>query len=321
MGHPSGTEAARAGLPTGYGLGLSQRDRHGVVGLCHDGSIVGFHAMLCLFPDRKGQDSNAGKVFVIAHNTDREGADYDRFDALMVQALKQPSAAPTPKGSASVNVGEWQGRYVRTPNKMVKFRYVDFLFDSASLVWNGSSLRLSPLQGDARLLTPTGGWMFVANDRSTTSHVLLHGEHGERLISNGLRTYRQVGATFYWLHMASLVLGALGLLWFLLGVPIRGMWKRRLGFSPGLVGVLLLLLPVPLFLMQSFTQLGDRTAASLALYAGTAALPLLMLGQAVLSWRQRGRPGARTDLTAALLVLQWCLALVAWDMLPFALWR
>lgn len=321
MGHPSGTEAARAGLQPGYGLGLSQRDRHGVVGLCHDGSIVGFHAVLCLFPDRKGLVSHAGKVFVIAHNTDREGADYDRFDALMVQALKQPPAVPTPKASASANIGEWQGRYVRTPNKMVKFRYVDFLFDSASLAWNGSSLRLSPLQDDARLLTPTGGLMFVANDRSTTSHVLLRGEHGEHLISNGLRTYRQVGVAFYWLHMASLVLGVFGLLWFLLGVPIRGMRKRGSGFSPGLAGVLLLLLPVPLFLMQSFTQLGDRTAASLALYAGTAALPLLMLGQAVLSWRQRRRPGARADLTAALLVLQWCLVLVAWGMLPFALWR
>ena len=50
MGRASTTEAARAGLLAGYGLGLGRRDRHGVVGLCHGGDVIGFHAMLCLFP-------------------------------------------------------------------------------------------------------------------------------------------------------------------------------------------------------------------------------------------------------------------------------
>lgn len=334
MGRSSGTEAARAGLQTGYGLGLGRRDRHGVVGLCHSGNVVGFHAMLCLFPQKDDPeksdpeksgpdriDAQAGKAFVIVHNADREGADYDRFDALMVQALVLPRARPTPVAASSADVGQWHGRYVPAPNRMATFAYVDFLFGSARLTSNGSSLRWSPLQGKTRVLAPTGGLTFVANDRSTTSHVLLRGQHGEHLISDGFRTHRKVGAAFYWSHMASLISGAFGLLWLLLGVPIRGMWKRRWGYSPGFAGALLLLLPVPLFLMQSFVQLGDRTPASMALYAGTATLPVLMAWQVWIGLRRRDQGAARVDLVAALLVLQWCVVLGGWGMLPFALWR
>ncbi|MDQ3040093.1 MAG: beta-lactamase family protein, partial [Pseudomonadota bacterium] len=42
MGHAPETEAARAGLRPGYGLGLYTRDRNGVVGRCHGGSTVGY---------------------------------------------------------------------------------------------------------------------------------------------------------------------------------------------------------------------------------------------------------------------------------------
>ena len=77
MGRPNGTAAARAGVPAGYGLGLFTRDRHGAVGLCHGGSVAGWRAMACVVPDR-----NRG--FAIVHNTDREDADYNAFDARLV---------------------------------------------------------------------------------------------------------------------------------------------------------------------------------------------------------------------------------------------
>jgi len=74
-GMAAGTEAARAGLDAGYALGLGRRDRHGVVGLCHSGNIVGFVAMLCIFPADN-------KAFAYSVNTDSETADYGRLNEM-----------------------------------------------------------------------------------------------------------------------------------------------------------------------------------------------------------------------------------------------
>ena len=118
MGRASTTDAARAGLKVGYGLGLKRRDRHGVVGLCHDGSVVGFHAMLCLFhqPERPGQQATQrGKAFVIVHNTDGDGVDTGRFDALLVQALSIPTLPVAQLARAPRNVADWQGRQLPAP--------------------------------------------------------------------------------------------------------------------------------------------------------------------------------------------------------------
>ena len=92
MGQQRTTDAGRAGLPVGYALGLFRRDRHGVVGLCHGGDVVGFHGMLCLLPDQSG--TVARQAFVIVENTDCDGRDCGRFDALMVRAMAIAPAAP-----------------------------------------------------------------------------------------------------------------------------------------------------------------------------------------------------------------------------------
>lgn len=320
MGQASTTEAVHAGLQVGYGLGLTRRDRHGAVGLCHAGDVVGFHAMLCLFPEP--QSARGGKAFVTVQNMDGDGRNTARFDALLVKALALPTPPARQPAPASPDVAEWQGRYVPAPNRFAAFRYADFLFDSPRLTWDGTRLQLSPVQGPTRTLTPAGGRHFVAEGRSIASHVLLTGANGERLLSDGLRTYRKVHAAAYWPMVASLVLGLLGLLWFLLAVPARAIARREPLWVPGVVAAALLLLPVPWFLTQSFTQLGDRTVASLALYAATAALPVLMLWQAWRSARRReGLARGRANFVAALLVLQWCAVLIGWGMLPFALWR
>ncbi|MGH8077403.1 MAG: hypothetical protein ACREPE_08790, partial [Lysobacter sp.] len=320
MGRASSTEAARAGLQVGYALGMSRRDRHGVVGLCHSGDVVGFHAMLCLLPDRP--DAAPSKAFVIVENGDCDGLDCGRLDGLLVRSLVVPSM-PAPRPSpAPPDVASWLGRYVPAPNRFESFRYVDFLFDSPHLARDGALLRLAPVQGPVRMLTPVGGMRFSANERSTASHVLLQGKNGERLISDGQRTYRKVHAAQYWLLAASLALGLLGLLWFLLVVPSRALMRREPVRVPGVIAAAALLLPMPFFLLQSYTQLGDLTAASLVLYGVTAVLVPLMLLQVWRSLRSReGLATGRVNLVAALLVLQWCAVLAGWGMLPFALWR
>lgn len=320
MGRASTTEAALAGLDAGYALGLKKRDRHGVIGLCHDGSVVGFRAQLCLFPGAQG--TRGGKAFALVLNTDGDGANTGRFDALMARALAVPPPAPAPSARPPRDIGDWAGRYVPAPNRMESFRYIDFLFDSAHLDWDGKMLRLAPVQGELRALVPAGGMRFTANDRTMASHVLIKSADGDRLFSDGLRTYRRVPAASYWLVAASLGFGLLGLLWFLLLVPARALMRREPVRIPGVLAAALLVLPLPLFLLQSYTQLGDRTVASIALYGVTAGLPLLMAWQAWRSARrQEGLARGWANLVAALLVLQWCVVLAVWGMLPFALWR
>ena len=320
MGRPRTTDAARAGLRGGYASGLAHRDRHGVVGLCHGGAVVGFNAMLCLYPDPSA--ASGGRAFVTVQNTDGDGRDTGRFDALMVGALGLPAARKDAPMPPPPGVAEWQGRYVPSPNRVARFAYADFLFDSASLTWDGQAFQYARGQRPVRTLIPSGGHRLLADGHSTASHVLLIGTSGERLLSDGLRTHRQVNRVAYWSMVASLVLGLLGLVWFLLVVPVRAGLGRESIRAPGVLAVALLVLPVPLFLLQSYTQLGDLTGASLTLYGATAALPLLMIWQI---WRGvRGRKGllrGAVNVVAAVLVLQWCAVLAQWGLLPFALWR
>jgi CubicO group peptidase (beta-lactamase class C family) len=314
MALPEGTAAADAGLQVGDALGLTLRDRHGVVGRCRGGSIVGFRAMFCVFPD-------ARRAFTLVHNADVEGADYNRFDALMVKALGLPPPPHPATIPPAADVGDWQGHYVPAPNRMAMFRYVDALADSVRVNWDGARLKFVPLQAEARNLAPAGGRLFVADGRVMPSHVLLSGGQGEKLIADGQRTYRRIPIASYWLMWTSPALGIVGLLWFLLLVPIRGARSGRLWRQPGFWGVVALLLPIPLFFTQSFMQLGDRTPASIAVYLAGIALPLAMAWQLLLGVRRWRLAREWADTLAAVLVLQWCVVLFAWDMLPFAMWR
>lgn len=316
MGQTRSTAAARAGLPAGYALGLARSERQGAVGLCHSGSVVGYHAMLCLYPERR-------QAFFIAQNSDAETAQYGRFDALLIQAMRLPAlAAKTPRPPPP-DLQRWPGHYVIDPSRFPAFRYSDLLTGTLRVEATATgSLRLIPLQGAERGLVPVGGGrLFSADDRNTPSYVLLVDEAGIPLISDGLKTYRQQPAWAFWALWANLGVGLIGLVWFLLSWPLR--LARRIVPRPGAgtLAVLLLALPGPLFALQPFMALGDRSPAGFALYFATAALAPLMLWQLWRSLRHRPRSGwTRTDAVAAIAVLQWCAVLMAWRMLPFALW-
>ncbi len=152
--------------------------------------------------------------------------------------------------------------------------------------------------GANRELRPTGGYLFSANDRATASHVLLRND-GEHRISDGFTTYQKVSLFYLGSLWASLVLGLAGVLWFLAaGLVALARYRSSAWRRPELIpfsGVLGLFAALPLFMDQSFIRLGDMTAASVLLAAGTAALPLTMIA---LLWRAArsalafGRPAA-----------------------------
>jgi len=317
-GHPAGTAAAHSGLVAGYALGLGRRDRHGVVGFCHAGNIVGFVAMQCVFPTE-------GKAFAYSVNTDSETADYGRIDSLLIEALGI-AAAPAPESaSPALDIGEWRGWYVMRPNRFQTFEYLDTVFGALRVSGQPQAFDLTYLQQSPRQLRSVGGYFYAASDRSTTSHVFLRGEDGAYRLSDGFKTYQKVPAVYLVAHWLSVTLGLFGLGWLLL-MGLVSLLRNRSKFlssveAPAFVALLLLLVPVPFFLGQSFMALGDQTVASVLLALVTLLLPLGLV-HTLLRVRAHYRQQvlARLYGLAALFLLQWCVVLMQAGLLPLRLW-
>jgi CubicO group peptidase (beta-lactamase class C family) len=307
------TPAAAAGLESGYALGLARRDRHGAVGNCHLGNIIGFRAALCVYPEHR-------KAFFIAFNSDSETARYARFDELLTHALQVPAPVSEAITENAVPL-EWEGRYVFTPARFEQFRYFDLLLDSVDVRAAAAGLSLRSLGADPQLLVAVGPRLFRADDRAQASHVLLV-EGGEHLIGDGTRTWQRISGARFVMNWVSLSLGVAGLFTLLLLIPWRAWRRGETLLQPASLALALLVVTPALFALQPFMAMGDVTAASICLYLATVALPVLMAAQVAWAWRARARLKSwRVHGVAATLVLQWCGVLYAWDLLPFALWR
>lgn len=317
-GRPLGTEAANAGLIAGYSLGLGRRDRHGVVGYCHGGNIVGFVAMLCIFPEEQ-------KAFAYSVNTDSETADYGRLDSMLIEALDVVKAASPQSAPPTSDIAEWQGHYLLNPNRFQTFEYLDTVFGSIRISVDGEVLTLASMQREARQLQPVGERFFSTNDRSTTSHVFYRGKDGEYLVSDGFQTYEKTAVAYLIIHWISISIGLAGMAWILISGSVLIIRYRLKTFqrpeAPAYVASALLFTPIPLFFAQSFMALGDLTFASGLLAAVTLLLPIGMLLTVVLAKNTRKtRRIGLLHTAAAAAVLQWCVVLIAVGMLPFRLW-
>jgi CubicO group peptidase (beta-lactamase class C family) len=318
MGHAVRTEAADAGLKVGYGLGLATRDRHGAVGQCHGGSTVGYRAMLCLFPAQR-------RAFFVAINADAEGADYGRIDALLVDALGVRGAPAAPRVADVAASTAWDGWYVPAPNRFAQFAWLDGTFNYVRVQRDGGRLRLTSLQSPDVMLAPAGASSWRAEDRTLASHALLVSREGTCVLSTGLQSWEQASLARMLASWIPLAAGLLGATWLLLaGVFDLATQRRKVVARPGFVpflGLLALAIPVPLFLRQSFLQLGDATPASVALAAVTLLLPLAMLAGLVVALRRRPWSArTRVDVAAMGGVLALCAVLATWGLLPLRLW-
>lgn len=314
MGEPTGTEAARAGLKVGYGLGLRKLDRNGAIAKCHSGNIIGFRAMLCLFPETQ-------QAFFIAINADSETADYHRFDALLFQALMPAKRAPTPRPASVFDMRAWEGFYIPAPNRFDSMRFVDTVFNFIHVSSDGDLLRLKPFQSAAIELSHVDSGLFQAPGKLLASHALLTSAEGARIISNGTQSYEKVSLLHLLPLWISVIAGVLGLAYILIKAIARLAMRRMSRRDPLLApfaGALALLLPLPFFYGQSFVQLGDLTLASGLLAAVTAALPVAMLIGMGMALRTKTFKNA--DTAAMLAVLQLTLVLAAWSLLPLRLW-
>ncbi|NNE49813.1 MAG: beta-lactamase family protein [Altererythrobacter sp.] len=317
-GHPTGTRASDAGLVSGYALGLGRRDRHGVVSYCHGGNIVGFSAMLCVFPEER-------KAYFYSVNTDSETADYGRIQSLLIDSLSVESTTEPPTRDMASDIAEWHGFYVFGPNRFAMFEYLDTVFGHVRITEESGSLAMSSLQQEARMLRPLGGYIFSANDRTTQSHVFHRDEDDAYLLSDGFQTFRKVPAIYLFAHWASVLLGLGGLIWFVVAGLISLIQSPRTflqnPITPAFAAIILLPLPVPFFMTQSFMALGDLTIASGLLAVVTALLPIGMALTFFRTLRRKERGVlASAHPIMALFVIQWCVVLAAGGLLPLQLW-
>ncbi len=317
-GRPVGTLAANGGLVAGYALGLGRRDRHGVVGYCHAGSIVGFSAMLCVYPTEK-------KAFAYAVNTDSETADYGRIAEALIAALDLEVADAPASVEAAQDRDAWEGFYVPRPNRFSAFVYLDTLFGARRVGVVGENVVLAPTLGVGRVLRPTGPRLYSADDRATTSHVLHRGDNGEYLYSDGFGSYERISSAFIALLWLGFVVGFGGVAWLLFAGVVLLARGRRNALShpvmPAFFAISGLLVPVPLFFSQSFMALGDPTAGAVTLALVTAVLPLAACWTLLKAVRRKkASRGSAVHGIAALAMLQWCVTLFAYGMLPLTLW-
>jgi CubicO group peptidase (beta-lactamase class C family) len=358
MGRPTHTEAARAGLAVGYAAGLATRDRHGVLGRCHGGNIVGYRAMFCLF-------DNTRRAFFVSINTDSDSADHNAIDRMLIAALDStapPAAAAaatattTTARAPATDPTPWLGWYVPAPSRFESLALIDRLGAVQRLVRDpaGTGLRLRPAFGAAGVSlapAPGGGPLLQAEGRVAASHALVLDAEGRRIISTGLGHLGQVSAAAVAGPWASFAAGVLGLALLLargLALAVRALasglalaarmrrakqlqQSNALRPSPpaprplwiALGGLLAgLVLPACGLLLQPFLALGDLTPATAALAAGTALLPAALLAALAVHWRTDRRGGwAAVDAAAMLALLQAGVLLAAWGWWPVRLWH
>ncbi|SED05662.1 CubicO group peptidase, beta-lactamase class C family [Tenacibaculum sp. MAR_2009_124] len=315
MGSPTSTESYKNGLKSGYQFGLSYRDRYGVVGKFHRGNTTGYIATFYLFPEQK-------KAFFISFNTDSETANYEKFNAILINHLEvnKPEQLNVKENLPS-NIEEFEGYYKMKPVRFKLFAYLDLLFNSIKVEKKNNSLLVKSIQKETYTILPVDRNLLRKEDRVNSSHVL-YKNGNVAIISDGLVTYEKVNTTYLVLMWLSLILGLIGIIFiFLRGFYFlfqKKLFKKHQVITFPFLSILGLLIPIPFLLNQSFLNLGDFTLANVLLAIVTGVLPIAMIFGSLKIWRNKT---FTIDAIGTLCILQWAVVLIYWGVFPFRLWH
>lgn len=317
MGKMSGTDAAINGLHKGYSLGLLKRDWHKVVGLYHTGNVVGYRAMIYLFPHQQ-------KAFFMSVNMDHESANYENFNKIFIKSLDLIEDKPVNIGKLPENIDEWEGAYLPTISTFKTFKYLDLLTGYQIVTLSDEQLYLFPFQQEKRILYPLENHLF-RTEKSTQSSHTFYKKEGELYFSDGLNTYKKINRGYLVLLWFSFIAGVAGLI-FILGKGIKVLLTKKIVFIKTSIAIpfivtVLLLVPIPLFFLQSFTAFGDKTFASVLAAIVTFILPFGMLYG---MWREfleiKNEKKYNYDFLALFSVMQLLIVLFYYGLIPLMLW-
>lgn len=315
-GRPRNTESSSNGLTAGYALGIARRDRHGSIGFCHTGSIIGFYAILCVYPDQQ-------KAFFYSVNTDSEVADYGRLAARLVESLNLNKPTSPITVSLPEDASDWTGFYKISPTRFDLFHYVDTVFGMRWVNVNreNTGLTLGGVQARDRYLLPVGGSLYRATDRSSTSHVFYTDDTGMDFLDDGFRSHEKVSKLFALAHFAIVILGLLGM-GLLVPIGLKDLFRKN-NKAPSVIaltGLAILALPLPLFFLQSFMSIGDLTMASAGVALTTGLLPVFMLAAIIRTRMVEPSPSVFLTRWSATFVCLWWLVMILYGQMPLMLW-
>jgi CubicO group peptidase (beta-lactamase class C family) len=318
LGMSPTTDTARAGLRSGYGLGLFTRDRHGAVGLCHGGSVAGWRAMFCVFlATRQG--------FFIALNSDREDADYAKFDSRLVQHLGLALPPVNALHSVQQFDSEWSGLYVPAPGRLEALALPDRLLGFWRLDLTPGRPTLREGLGVTRKLLPAGAGLYRQEDRHQATLALLRSADGQPMLGGSYITLRRVGLWEQAALWASAAFGALGTLALL---PLA-LWRlRRYGLRtasarvPAAWALLAMGASLAAWALQGWEHMAAFTPITVAVASVSLLWPVACGAQLVQAWHhRRAWGGAGWEALLATASLQLCALLAAFGWLPLLPWR
>jgi CubicO group peptidase (beta-lactamase class C family) len=350
MRRPRTTEAARAGLRVGYGLGSytagGRRGRERWLWHGHAGGTPEAFALYAWQPEH-------GVGYALLMN----GADGDarkRLESAIQRFLVPGGLAPEPAPRVrGVSLETYAGHYRQSTSSWSLTAGIERLFDVQRVtVTDDGRLALAPLLGgDSAVRVPAGGDLFRQVGEPWPSAVFLRGDGDDP--ATGLRTwdpenlragnYQRVSALRAWLLLASFLLALVLVVTALLALPVRavasllrrspsprGRWERTL---PTLAVLALVGAVVTLVLGVSgedgLLALGRPGLPAVAFWLLTWAFALLspaaLLVTARGAWRH-GSPRWPTRLARlhALLVALACTTLASylatWGLVGLRLW-
>jgi CubicO group peptidase (beta-lactamase class C family) len=317
MGTVSGTDAAINGLYKGYSLGLLQRDWHNNVGLFHLGSIVGYRAMIYLFPLQQ-------KAFFISVNMDSETANYENLNKILIENLALTKDNPISIGKLPENIDEWKGTYIPSKSAFKSLKYFDIITGYQIVRTTDELVNLISFQQDKKILYPTDKLLF-RTQKSTIPSYTFYQKEGKFYFSDGLNTYQKINRIFLFVLWFSLFTGLAGIV-FTLAKGLKALFSKGTSFiqtsiAIPFLAIVLLVLPIPFFFIQSFVSIGDKTVASVLAALVTFILPFCCLYGI---WREfavmknKGKFGY--DFVALISVMQLLLVLLFFGLIPIMLW-
>ncbi|WP_448563305.1 serine hydrolase domain-containing protein [Thalassotalea ganghwensis] len=316
---PHATDAVNAGLEIGHGLAFVTRDRHHVIGMCHPGSTFGYYAYTCIYPEQQ-------KGYFFSINTDSESANTERFNQIFIQHLALEPSAKVSASTANEDLSTLEGMFFLSPNNVAEFEFVDRVFQYRFISVEENQLIIKSLEGKDKILEPIGHNRFREQNRHQVSHVFFQNADGELMLTTGLKTYKKgafVPVLLYWLSIAS---GLFGFAYVLFVGMIR-LIKRdierfnRVGLT--FINLILFIVPIVLFINQSFLRFGDVTAASLSLAVLSGGLLLSIIASLYVCVKKSSisKTVFKMDVIALLLSLQFCIVLLLWQQIPVVFWR
>jgi CubicO group peptidase (beta-lactamase class C family) len=319
IGQPTQTIAAVNGLPNGYALGAVSRDRYDVVGIAHSGNIIGYRAMLYVFP-------KLGKGFFIACNMDSETADYEHLNSILIAGLSMESeilptmASLHPKKASK----KWVGYYAPLIPKVEPFQLLERISSFTHVSIDNGTLSLQPFQKKAIQLLTNDNRLFIADGKVGYSHLFYENDAGEKFLTTGTQTLKKLNGIQLILPMISISMGLISLVLLLLLGTIQLIKSpatvQQQAYSYAYYAAWLLVIGGILAASKGIIYLGDKNMATMLLYAASVALPVSCALSIFRYCRQPGNPFKKVDFWVLVFLSQCCLLLGMNGMLPFATW-